>query len=430
MVRFEIYRALLLPILIFLIGMTGPLATLQTHAADWPQFRGPKRTDVSDEKNLLKAWPEEGPPVAWKGTGLGEGFSSIAVQGDRVYSMGDVGNSSYLTALDRKDGKQLWSTAVGKPGGNYKGTRCTPCVDGDHVYGLGQFGDFICCESKSGKEVWRKNLVSEFGGRHGSWEYTESPLVDGNKVLCTPGGQNAAVVAFNKLTGEVIWKGAVPGNDAAGYSSIVISEAGGVRQYVQLMANGLVSFNAKDGKMLWRYGEQQNRFGRNTANIPTPIVQGEFVFASAGYGRGGALLKLSGEKGSVSAEEIYFEPKIQNKHGGVVLVGDYIYGDLDDSGNPWCAEWKTGDLAWKRKGKRTEGQGSAAITYADGKLYMLYQNGVVALVAASPEAYQEISTFKIPDAHPPCWAHPVVSGGKLYLRNQDTLWCHDIAAKK
>jgi outer membrane protein assembly factor BamB len=301
-------------------------------------------------------------------------------------------------------------------------------VDGDRVFGLGQFGDFVCCESKTGKELWRKNLMSDFGGQHGSWQYSESPLVDGNKVLCTPGGKDATLVAFNKATGAVIWKGVVPGGDTAGYSSIVITEAGGVRQYVQLLANGLASFTAADGKLLWRYGDKGDRFGGNTANIPTPIVQGDFIFASAGYGRGGALLKLMGDKKKVMVDEVYFEKRLENRHGGVVLVGDYVYGDKDDSGSPWCAEWKTGTVAWK-KDKRSDGQGSAAVTYADGRLYFLYQNGVAALVEASPDAYKEISVYKIPDARPPCWAHPVISDGKLYLRNQDVLWCHDIKRK-
>lgn len=397
-------------------------------AADWPQFRGPKRNDASEEKNLLKEWPAEGPTQLWKADGLGEGFSSVAVAGDRIYSMGDKGDSSFLTALNRADGKLLWSTPVGQPGGNYKGTRCTPTVDGDRVYGLGQFGDFVCCEAATGKLLWRKNLINDFGGRHGSWQYTESPLVDGDKVVCTPGGPDATMVALNKLNGETIWKGVIPGGDSAGYSSIVISQAAGIRQYVQLLANSLAGFAAADGKLLWRYGEGSDRFGGNTANIPTPIVQRNYVFASAGYGRGGVLLKLSAAEGGVKAEEVYFEPGLQNRHGGVVLVGDYIYGDQDDGGRPWCAEWKTGKLAWKKE-SRTDGGGSAAVTYADGRLYVQYQNGIVALVEASPAGYKEVSVYHIPDAHEPCWSHPVVAGGKLYIRNQDTLLCLNVSKK-
>jgi outer membrane protein assembly factor BamB len=428
MVRLAIRCALLLPVLASVVCGAGAFLTSAAQAADWPQFRGPNRTDVSDEKNLLKQWPVGGPPLVWKGDGLGEGYSSMAIVGDRIYSMGDKGDSSFLTASDRATGKFQWEAAVGKPGGNYKGTRCTPTVDGDRVYAIGQFGDLICCNAASGVERWRKNFQKDFGGRNGGWNYTESPLVDGDRLVCTPGGNDATMVALNKLTGEVIWKGVVPGGDTAGYSSMVISEATGVRQYVQLMANGLVGFAAADGKMLWRYGDKGDRFGGNTANIPTPIVHGDYIFATAGYGRGGALIKLVGTAAGINAEEVYFSNSVKNRHGGVVMIGDYIYGDLDDSGNPWCAEWKTGKPRWK-KDKPSEGRGSAAVTYADGRLYFQYQNGFMALVDASPEAYHEISSFKIPEPKRECWSHPVVVGGKLYVRSQDNLWCYDITQR-
>jgi len=194
------------------------------------------------------------------------------------------------------------------------------------------------------------------------------------------------------------------------------------------MANGLVGFAAADGKMLWRYGDKGDRFGGNTANIPTPIVHGDYIFATAGYGRGGALIKLVGTAEGISVEEVYFSNTVKNRHGGVVMVGDYIYGDLDDSGVPWCAEWKTGTIKWK-KNKPSEGRNSAAVTYADGRLYFQYQNGVVSLVDASPESYHEISSFKIPEPKRECWSHPVVVGGKLYVRSQDNLWCYDVTQK-
>lgn len=398
-------------------------------AGDWPQFRGPNRDDVSTEKNLLREWPAEGPSLVWKATGMGDGYSSVSVAGERIYSMGDKGDSSYIYALDRATGNALWQTAVGKPGGNYKGTRCTPTVDGDRVYGLGQFGDFICCEAATGKELWRKNLNRDFGGNNGGWNYCESPLVDGEKLVCTPGGKDATMVALNKLTGEVIWKGVVPPNgDKAGYSSIVISEGGGVKQYVQLMANGLVSFAAADGRFLWRWGNNGDRFGGNTANIPTAIVRGDKIFAAAGYRRGGGLIKLIPQDGGVGIEEVYFSSDLQNRHGGVVLVGDLLFGDTDNNGVPWCADWETGKVQWKRN-ERNDARGSAAITYADGKLYMQYDSGYVVLVDASPGQYREISRYHIPESKSQCWSHPVVSDGKLYIRNQDTLLCLDITQK-
>ncbi len=428
MVRHVNRCALALPALVILPILSGALHTAAVHAGDWPQFRGPHRDDVSTDKNLLKQWPEGGPKLVWKGEGLGEGYSSMAIVGDRIYSMGDIGDSSFLTASERATGKLLWERKIGAQGGNYKGTRCTPTVDGDRVYGLGQFGDLVCFDAATGTERWRKNFQKDFGGRSGGWNYTESPLVDGDKLVCTPGGNDATMVALNKLSGETIWKGVVPGGDTAGYASIVISEAVGVRQYVQLMAGGLVSFAAADGKFLWRYGEKQDRLGGNVANIPTPIAHGDYIFAAAGYGRGAGLIRLTGSAQGINVEEMYFTNNLKNKHGGVVLVGDYVYGDFDDSGNPWCADWKTGKVLWK-KNKRSEGGGSAAVTYADGRLYVLYQNGIVALLDAAPDAYQEISAFRLPEPKRECWSHPVVLDGKLYVRSQDNLWCYDVAQK-
>ena len=394
---------------------------------DWPQFRGPDRTDVSQDTGLLKEWPKDGPPLVWTGKDIGEGFSSVSVVGDRVFTMGDKSEKSHVFCLSRTDGKNLWESPIGKSGGGggYSGTRCTPTVDGDRVYGLGQFGDLVCLKVVDGSEVWRKNLSKDFKGAPGGWSYTESPLVDGDKLVCTPGGKEASVVALNKMNGEVIWKCPIDKDNGAGYSSIVIGEACGVKQYVQMMAGGLRGFDAKDGKLLWSYGTSNDRFGHNTANIPTPIVHGDFVFASVGYGRGAALVKLVKKGDQIEAEEVWFNNELKNKHGGVVMVGKYVYGDSDDSGLPWCAEWETGKRMWK-KSKRTDASGSAAVTYADGNLYFRYQNDWVELVPANPDEYKVVGEFKPPETHQPCWAHPVVVGGRLYLRDGDLLYCYDV----
>lgn len=407
--------------------------SLSLSAADWPTFRGADRTDVSKETGLLAKWPEDGPPVAWKTTGLGTGFSSVAVMGDRIYTLGDVDKSCLLFGIDRKSGQKKWELKVGPNGGGggYIGPRCTPSTDGTYVYALGFAGDLVCA-TKDGKEVWRKNFGKDFKGRSGGWSYCESPLIDGDKLIVTPGGQKAAVVALNKKTGAVEWSGAIPdGDDSAGYASVVIAELGGVKQYVTLMANGLVSFDAKSGKMLWRHGTSRDRFGGNTANIPTPIISGEYVFAAAGYGRGAALLKITKGGAEFDVEEVYWQKEMTNKHGGVLLVGDKLYGDRDDSGNPWCADFKTGKNLWSRRDskERGKGGGSASLTYADGKLYIRYSDGWVALVDATADSYKLISEFKVPNGRNNTWAHPVVSGGKLYIRELDVLYCHDIAGK-
>jgi outer membrane protein assembly factor BamB len=298
-------------------------------------------------------------------------------------------------------------------------------VDGNLVYGLGQFGDLVCADIKDGKERWRESLKADFGGKEGGWNYTESPLVDGEKLIVTPGGKDSTMIALSKKDGAVIWKGVVPDGETAGYSSVVAADIGGTRQYVQLMSNGLAAFSADKGELLWRYGTEQNRFARNTANIPTPIVIGDQVFATAGYGRGGALVSISSSGGKFNAKEEYWKNELNNKHGGVILVGDNLFGDIDSNGQPWCAALKDGKIKWKME--RGKGNGSASLTFADGLLYIRFANGWVSLV--NPESGKEISSFKVPNGTRDCWAHPVVVGGKLYVREQNTLWCYEVKAK-
>jgi len=392
--------------------------------SEWPQFRGPQRDGVSRETGLLKQWPTDGPRLLWKTPNLGIGFSSIAIAGGRIFTMGDRRDACYLCGLAEDTGRELWSVRVGRNGGNYAGPRCTPTVDGNLVFALGQHGDLLCVEAATGKERWRKNLPKDFGGQCGGWNYTESPLVDAEKLVCTPGGGQATMLALDKNTGRTLWKCAVPDGDTAGYSSIVVAEVG-VRQYVQLTAEGLIGVQARDGKLLWTYGDSRDRYAGNTANVPTPIVLDDHVFSSAGYGRGGGLIKLTANGQHIQVNEIYFKPELTNKHGGLIQLGDHVYGDRDDSGSPFCVEAKTGKIAW-RKNTRTKGEGSASIVAADGHLYIRYSNGYVALVEASPAGYKEKGVFKIPNSDSNSWNHPVICGGRLYLREKDTLWCYDV----
>lgn len=403
------------------------ITALPAAEPDWPMFRGPDRTGVSKEAGLLKSWPEGGPPLAWKAEGLGVGFSSVSVAGDRAFTMGDVNRDCFLFGIDRAKGVVEWQLKVGEAGGNYQGPRCTPSADGELVFALGQFGDLVCAKAKGGEEVWRKSLPEDFGGHSGGWNYTESPLLDGDHLVVTPGGSQATMVALEKKTGNVVWKGLIEKGDTAGYASPVVANFGGTKQYVTLMANGLVSFAAKDGKMLWRYGTGRERFGGNTANIPTPIIQGDYVFAAAGYGRGAALLKVTNSGKGFAVEEVYWKEKLTNKHGGVILVGDRLFGDRDDSGHPWCADFTTGKVIWSR-GDDGEGSGSASLTYADGRLYVRYSDGWVVLADAAADQYKEVSAFKVPNKGN-TWAHPVVAGGKLYVRERETLYCYDVKAK-
>jgi outer membrane protein assembly factor BamB len=409
-----------------LFATTTLLLLLAAHARaepDWPQFRGPNRDDLSKDRNLLKEWPRDGPPLVWKGAGVGGGYSSLAVAGERIYTLGNKGNVTQMHALDRKTGKLLWSVEVGRAGGSLG---CTPTVDGDRVYALGQAGDLVCVDATQKEVAWRLNFHKDFAGRCGGWRYCESPLVDGDRLICTPGGKDAIIVALDKKTGKVVWKARSPFDDPqAGYSSIVVAEVGKVRHYVQLTGSGVLGVRASDGKVLWTH----DKLARNTANIPTPIVLGDHVFAAAGYNKGGVLLKLSKTEDGVEATEVYYKHELRNKHGGVVLVGDHVFGDCDDSGTPYCAEVKTGKVLWRRKHTRGGGSGSAAVTYADGHLYFLYQDGTLALVKASADGYEEAGRFKVAGIGTPAWAHPVVVGGKLYLRGNNVVFCYDVQAK-
>ena len=398
--------------------------------AEWPQWRGPNRNGVSPDTGLLKQWPKGGPKLLWEAKGAGKGYSSLSISGGRIFTCGDGPSTAgdkdeYVLAFDQATGNQLWkkrlSTPWDKGQTNWQGARSTPTVDGDLVYALSATGELVCLEAATGNERWRKSYPKDFNGKKGEgWGYSESVLIDGNKLIGTPGGATGAVVALDKKTGELLWKTPVPGSLGAGHASVVISEACGIRQYVQLLAGGVVGIAAADGTLLWHY----DKLGHNTANIPTPIVRGDYVFCAAGYGKGGALLKLSAAGGGVKAEEVYYNPKLKNKHGGIVLVGDYLYGDSDDGGQPWCADFLTGKQEWKARGS---GTGSMAVTAADGYLYCRFANGQLALVPATHEGYKEVSAFKIPHSGDmPSWSHPVIIGGKLYLREQNWLLCYDL----
>lgn len=389
-------------------------------AADWPQWRGPQRDDISTETGLLKEWPAGGPALVWKATGLGAGFSGVSTAQGHIFTMGDLGDSSFALALNAEDGKPIWKAPVGKPGGNYAGPRCTPTVDGDRVYVLGQFGDLVCLEAATGKEVWRKSYAKDLSGRGGGWNYTESPLVDGNQVVCTPGGPSGTMAALDKKTGEVIWR-TKDFTDNAEYSSIIVAEISGVKQYVQLTGESVVGIAPADGKLLWR----APRKGK-TATIPTPICRDNMVYVSSGYGVGCNLFQIVSEGGTFKATEVYANKTMVNHHGGVILIGNYLYGFSD--GNGWvCQEFKTGRQVWSDKGV-----GKGAIAYADGHLYLRSEGGkgTVALIEATPDGYREKGRFDQPDrSSQNSWPHPVIAGGRLYLRDQDVLLCYDVKGK-
>jgi outer membrane protein assembly factor BamB len=401
----------------------------------WPQFHGPKRDSICRERGLLNQWPKEGPKLLWKIKGLGKGFSTVSISYGRIFTMGDRINNSgqeqqFALAYDLKTRRQLWATPVGEP---FKtGPRCTPTVDGDRVYVLGTEGDLLCLKTTSGTILWQKNLIQDFGGKMMSgWKFCESPLIDGNRLICTPGADDAALIALDKHTGKLIWKSTMPdmgkkGSNGAGYSSAIAAEIAGVRQYIQILGRGVIGVEAATGRFLWGY----NKIANNIANITSPIVRGNYVFISTAYNTGSALLQIKRNGKNFRAEEMYFvSPRdFQNHHGGVVLVDDYIYGGHGpNKGDPACVELATGKVAWK---VRSPSRGSAGVLYADGHLIFRYDRGDVLLVEATPKEFRVKGRFLPPTGKGPAWPHPVIHQGRLFLRHGDLLLCYDLRAYK
>ena len=385
-------------------------------AADWPQWRGPSRDGLSIETDLLERWPEGGPPLLWKTNGLGEGYSSVAVSGGRVFTQGQKQRRQFVIALDEETGETLWETAQGNSyrHGRGNGPRGTPTFNQGNVYALGGEGSLISVEAATGKRLWYTNLLKRFGGRNTSWGISESPLVDGNRVIVNTGGSGASVVALDKKNGNLIWKSQ---SDEAGYSSAVATQAGGVFHYIVLTGEAAVGLRADNGTLLWRYERVSNR----TANVATPIVRGDYVFVSSDYGTGGALLELTGDRSDIEAREVYFNRDMRNHYSSSVLVGDYLYGY--SSRILTCMNFNTGEVAWR---DRSVGKGQ--IIYADGHLYLLSEDATVGLVEATSEGYKEKSRFEIGRGDYPTWALPAVANGKLFLRDQDTLYCYNVRA--
>jgi outer membrane protein assembly factor BamB len=396
------------------------LSILSASAEDWPQWRGPRHDGVSTEKGLANTWPAGGPSLKWKATGVGNGYSTVSVAKGLVVTIGDQGDFSYVSAWKESDGQKQWQVKLDKSGsvgwGNFEGPRSAPAIDGDLIFALSQHGELLCIER--GKEKWRKHLVNDLHGVLMEWGYSESPIVDGDKVLCTPGGPEGAVVALNKKTGEVIWR-STEFTDKAHYSSLIVEQINGVRQYILLTADSVAGIKADDGKLLWRAIRKGS-----TAVIPTPVYYDNYVFVSSSYGTGCNLFKITENGGKFQAEQVYANKLMKNHHGGVLRIGDYVYATSDPSGALVCLEMKTGKLAWEEK---SIGKGSLA--YADGHFYLRKEDkeGTVALIEANPKEYKEIAKFNPPDrSQKNSWAHPVIANGKLYLRDQDVLLCYDL----
>lgn len=395
-----------------------PLSTAVSNRAldDWPQWRGPNRDGISAERGLLKSWPAGGPPLAWRATGAGEGYSSFAVANGRLYTLGARGGREYVLAYDVSSGKQLWATDHGRRFGNDRGDgpRGTPTVEGNRVYAYGASGDLSVLDAATGKVIWTLNVLQKFGGSNITWGLSESPLVLADRILVNAGGRDASIVALRKADGSVLWRSQ---SDQAGYSSAVLQPLGGLRQAVFFTGQRALGVDVENGRLLWSYGQVSNR----TANIATPIVKGNRVFLSSDYGTGAALLEMTTGDGGVRAREVYFTKEMRNHHASSVLIGDYLYGF--SSAILTAMHFDTGKVAWR---DRSVGKGS--LVFADDRLYLYSENGVVGLAEATPEGYREHGRFTIDTGSLPTWSHPVVSGGRLYIRDQDTIYAYNVKA--
>ena len=401
-----------------LLGIMA-LAADKAPSPNWPQWQGPRRDNFSTDTGLLKKWPDGGPPLVWKATGMGRGYSGVAIADGKIYTMGDIDGSSCVIALD-SGGKILWTSKIGPDTGNknYPGTRSTPTIDGDKLYVLTQGGDVACVNAADGNVVWRRNLINEFAGEMVTqWGYCECVLVDDNKVICNPGSKDGAFLALDKNTGDQVWRNKEI-TDKGSYSSFILATIGGQKQYIKLDHMRLAALKPEDGSILWQ--ALRHRGGQT---VPTPIVRGNDIWVTSGGG-GSELYHVDVKDGKFSASKVYANDYSDN-HSGDVVVGDYIYG-CAENGVLKCMRWADGKEMWT-----AHDTDKASITAADGRLYLRDEKKTMYLIEATPESFKLISRFDPPDRAKgvPNWSHPIVCGGFLYLRDQDVLLCYDVRQK-
>lgn len=399
-------------------------AIQQPAGAEWPQWRGPERTNVSSDTGLLAEWPAAGPPLLWKADGLGQGVPSVAVQRGRIYTLGYRQDAEYLTVLDAATGAKRFDARVGPVVNEQSGMRWlsqrTPTVDRDRVYVVTARGELVCFSTYDGHEKWRKDYSKDFGGRRGAWGYCDFPLVDGDHLICTPGGETAALVALEKETGGLVWKCPVPDCREGTYSATVAADICGVRQYVQQFGWGAVGVSAQ-GKLLWQFKGLHANHG---SNVHTAIVRADDVFCSEGWNTGCALIHLTSRNGEFTISEVYDGlngAAFQSWLGNSSLIGEHVYTNAG-----YCIKLMTGAPAWKQNlGART------TLVVAEGRLYYRLTDGTMILAEATPDHYSEKGRFLPPRAtKDPPWTFPVIAGGRLYLRDQDELLCYDLRKER
>ena len=397
-----------------------------TAAADsWPRFHGPRGDNLSQETGLLKTWPQQGPRLLWMAKGIGEGYASVSIADGRIYTSGNLRGKTVITALDlagdlqwQVPGGDAWST-------NHEGTRGTPTVDGRRVYHESPLGQIVCLDAKTGKQVWTLNILEEFEAENVTWGLAESLLVDGDRLICCPGGRHASVVALKKNSGKPVWAAKSTG-ELTGYTTPAVIEHHGLRIILTMNQKALIGVNADSGDLLFRHPHET----RYDINVTMPIFHDGQIFITSGYRSGSEMLKLTVSGNAASVRRLWDSKDLDNHHGGVVLVGGYLYGAAHEARgakrSPWlCLDWNSGATKYA-----AQGVGKGSLAYADGMLYTLSEDGLVGLVPARPDAHDLIGKFRLPEeGKGPTWAHPVICGRRLYIRHGDVLYAYDVGGK-
>ncbi len=386
----------------------------------WPRFHGPKGDNLSTDTGLLKQWPEEGPKLLWTAKGLGHGFASVTLAGGLIYSAGNKDKKTIVTAVDL-DGNTVWQKDNGQAWtGSYPGARGTPTIDGDRIYHESPVGQVACMDAQTGQPIWSLNILKEFEGQNITWALAESVLVDGDRLICCPGGNKASVAALDKMTGKTVWTAKSTGVKAS-YASPVLAECQGLRMILTMNSKAFLGVNADNGELLFTFPHETTY----DVNATSPIYHDGQVFVCSGYGSGSAMFKLKVEGQKASVEQVWKSKDLDNHHGGVILLDGYVYGAA--SGGRWmCLDWKSGEKMYAERGV-----GKGSLTYADGMLYTLSEQRDLGLVEATPKGHKVISKFKVPSGgEGPSWAHPVVCGGRLYVRHSDQLFAYDVRERQ
>ena len=410
--------------ILFVLSILSGCGEQELPRNEWPAFHGPDRTNKSTETGLLKEWPAEGPELLFAVNGLGEGFSSVSIADGMIFTAGTVSDQPYVFAFDLM-GKQVWRTPAGGSwsttasyASSYTGSRSTPTYDDGVVYYLGEMGRLSAIEATTGKELWVKELAQEYDAPATEYGYSESVYIDGDRLYVRPAGKKGYLVCLDKSDGSLVWANTeIAGVE--GYSSPVVHESGGYKQVIGASSVAYNGVDAATGKLLWSV----DFINQHACNISDAVVSNENVFISSGYGKGSMMFRLNMSEGKITPEKVWEFVPLDNHHGGVILHDGYLYGSGSQSKGWFCVDFLTGEQKWRSTGEE------AAITYADGMIYMLSQRGTMTLVKATPEKYETGGSFKVPEGGKGmCWAHPVVCGGRLYIRHDDRLFVYGVKA--